>query len=210
MQLLLIRHALPNRSESGQGSDPDLSTMGLEQAGRLPAALQRYPISRIVTSPQQRAIATAGPLAAARGLDVEIDPRLAEYDRDLTEYLPVEQLRTERPEQWARMAAGLLPDGVDEAEFLGRVSDAVSDLVAAAGHDDTVAVVSHGGVINALLHRSLGTRRILSFAVDYTSVTRLYYSRSGNPAVIAVNTTEHVWDLLPHRQARPAADGAGR
>ena len=36
MQLLLVRHALPLRSEHGEGSDPDLSEDGLAQVARLP------------------------------------------------------------------------------------------------------------------------------------------------------------------------------
>ena len=70
MQLLLVRHALPHRSEPGQGSDPDLCDEGREQAARLPDALARYPITRVVSSPQRRAIDTAQPVAAARGLTV--------------------------------------------------------------------------------------------------------------------------------------------
>jgi probable phosphoglycerate mutase len=41
---------------------------------------------------------------------------------------------------------------------------------------------------------------MLSFQVDYASVTRLLYSRSGQAMVASVNTTEHVWDLLPRNQ----------
>lgn len=78
-----------------------------------------------------------------------------------------------------------------------RVAAAVEDLVAAADHEDTVAVFSRGGVINAVLHHVLGTERLLSFHVDYTSVTRVLSSRSGRLAVAAVNGTDHVWDLLP-------------
>ncbi len=200
MQLLLVRHALPNRSEHGQGSDPELSDAGIEQAARLPEALARYPITRVVSSPQRRAIQTGQPLAAARDLTVEIDDRLAEYDREMTHYLPIEQLRTERPEDWARMAEGRLPDGVDEDAFRERIGAALADIVAVADAEDTVAVFSHGGVINVLLHEVLGTKRMLSFPIDYVSVTRLVYGRSGQATVAAVNGTEHVWDLLPRNQ----------
>jgi probable phosphoglycerate mutase len=200
MQLLLVRHALPNRSEDGQGSDPELSEAGIEQAARLPAALARFPITRLVSSPQRRAAQTAQPVAAARDLTVEIDDRLAEYDRDMAQYVPIEQLRTERPEDWARMADGHLPGGVDEDAFRARIGAALADIAAAAGAEDTVAVFSHGGVINVLLHEILGTRRMLSFPIDYVSVTRLRYGRSGQPTVAAVNGTEHVWDLLPRNQ----------
>ncbi|MBN3511103.1 histidine phosphatase family protein [Mycolicibacterium nivoides] len=197
MQLLLVRHALPLRSEPGQGSDPDLSEEGIAQAERLPAALSRFPVSRLVSSPQRRAIQTAGPLAAELGLQVEVDERLAEYDRDMSHYVPIEEIAKENPEELARLVSGHLPSSVDENAFMTRINAAVEDLVAAGDHDGTVAVFSHGGVINVLLHQILGTERLLSFHVDYASVTRLLSSRSGKLAVASVNGTEHVWDLLP-------------
>jgi broad specificity phosphatase PhoE len=200
MQVLLVRHALPLRSEHGEGSDPDLSEEGFAQVERLPEALARFPISRVVSSPQRRAIQTAEPVAAARGLTVEIDDRFAEYDRDLPLYIPIEEIREERPEEWARLAQGHLPSAVDEGAFRARVRAAVDDLVAAANPEDTVVAFSHGGVINVLLHDILGTARLLSFPVDYASVTRLLFSRSGQATVASVNGTEHVWDLLPRNQ----------
>jgi broad specificity phosphatase PhoE len=200
MQVLLVRHALPLRSEPGEGSDPNLSEEGMAQVKRLPDALARFPISRVVSSPQRRAIQTAEPVAVARDLRIEIDDRFAEYDRDLPAYIPIEQIRRENPKEWERLAQGHLPSAVDEDAFLARVRAAVDDLVAAADPEDTVAVFSHGGVINVLLHEILGTRRLLSFPVDYASVTRLLYSRSGQATVATVNSTEHVWDLLPRNQ----------
>jgi broad specificity phosphatase PhoE len=200
VQLLLIRHALPLRSEPGQGSDPHLSDEGVEEAQRLPEALKRFPLSRLVSSPQQRSVQTGRPVADALGLAVEIDERLAEYDRDMAVYIPIEQIKAENPEEWARMADGHLPSGVDEAAFWARITIAIDDVVAAADHEDTVAVFSHGGVINVLLHQILGTARLLSFPIDYASITRLLYARSGQATVVAVNGTEHVWDLLPRNR----------
>jgi broad specificity phosphatase PhoE len=200
MQVLLVRHALPLRSEHGEGSDPDLSGEGLAQVERLPKALARFPISRVVSSPQRRAVQTAEPVAADRDLSVEIEDRFAEYDRDLPLYIPIEQIREEMPEEWARLAGGHLPSAVDEDAFRARVRAAVDDLVVTADPADTVAVFTHGGVINALLHDILGTARLLSFPVDYASVTRLLFSRSGQATVAGVNSTEHVWDLLPRNQ----------
>lgn len=200
MQVLLVRHALPLRSEPGHGSDPDLSDEGVAQIARLPEALARFPVSRVVSSPQRRAIQTAEPVAAARGLAVEVDDRFAEYDRDLPAYIPVEQIRAENPQEWERLIQGRLPSAVDEGAFRARVLAAVNDLVATGDPEDTVAVFSHGGVINLLLHEILGTARLLSFLVDYASVTRLLYSRSGQATVAGVNGVEHVWDLLPRNQ----------
>jgi probable phosphoglycerate mutase len=200
VQLLLIRHALPLRSEPGQGSDPDLSEEGIEQAKRLPDALARFPITRLVSSPQRRSIQTAQPVADALGLTIEIDDRLAEYDRDMAHYIPVEQIAAEFPEELARLASGHLPSSVDEAAFLGRINAGIADLVATGDHDDTVAVFTHGGVINGLVHTIMGTEKILCVNVDYAGVTRLLSSREGKLFVAAVNGTEHVWDLLPRNQ----------
>jgi broad specificity phosphatase PhoE len=200
MQMLLVRHALPLRSEPGEGADPDLSEEGRAQVARLPDALARFPITRVISSPQRRAVQTAEPVAVSLGLDIEIDDRFAEYDRELPVYIPIEQIRAENPQEWARMANGHLPSTVDEGAFRTRVQAAVDNVVATAGHEDTVAVFSHGGVINMVLHEILGTRRILSFPIDYVSVTRLLFSRSGQASVVMVNGTEHVWDLLPRNR----------
>ncbi|MGQ9406294.1 histidine phosphatase family protein [Mycolicibacterium gilvum] len=198
MQLLLVRHALPLRSEPGQGSDPSLSPEGVEQAKRLPDALARFPITRLVSSPQVRAIETGQPVADKLGLTIEVDDRLAEYDRDLPHYIPIEQIAKENPEELQRLVDGHLPSSIDETQFLARISAGIDDLVASADRDDTVVVFSHGGVINVLLHQILGTERLLSFHVDYASVTRLLWSASRERlAVACVNGTEHVWDLLP-------------
>ncbi|MBV8965804.1 MAG: histidine phosphatase family protein [Mycobacteriaceae bacterium] len=201
MQLLLIRHALPLRSRPGEGADPELSDVGFEQANRLLHVVDRHPIARVLSSPQRRAQQTAAPISDALGLPVETDDRLAEYDRDLAHYVPIEQIRVEFPEEWDRLAAGHLPSGVDEDAFVKRVVAALADVVAVGDHDDTVALVSHGGVINVILHHILGTERLLVFPIDYASITRLRYSRRGEFTVAEVNTTEHVWDLLP-RNAR--------
>lgn len=202
VQVLLIRHALPLRSEVGEGSDPELAEAGWEQAGRLPDALARFGVSRLVSSPQRRARQTAAPVAADLGLPVEIEGRMAEYDRGMSHYVPLEEVRAERPDDWARMAEGRLPGAVDADAFYSRVRAALRDLVATAEHRQTVAVFTHGGVINVVLHEILGTARPLSFPIDYASVTHLRHSRRGSFTVAGVNGIEHVWDLLPRN--RPA------
>jgi broad specificity phosphatase PhoE len=197
MQLLVVRHALPLRSEPGEGSDPNLSEEGVEQAKRLPDALARFPISRIVSSPQRRAKQTAQPVADRLGLAVDVDDRVAEYDYELEHYTPIEEASEEDVK---RLIAGHLPGNVDEEAFIARVNAGVADIVAKADHDETVALFCHGGVINALLHTIMQTERLLCVQVDYAGVTRLLSSRTGKLGVASVNGTEHVWDLLPRNQ----------
>jgi probable phosphoglycerate mutase len=200
MQVLLLRHALPLRNEPGEGSDPDLAALGREQARRLPAALARFPITRLFSSPQRRAVQTAQPVSEAMKLPLRIDERLAEYDRGMSHYMPLEEVRAQRPDDWNRMAAGQLPESVDTDAFRSRVLAGLRDMIAEVDHDDTVAVFTHGGVINVVLHDVLGTPNPLGFPIDYASVTLLRHSRKGRFTVGGVNNIEHVWDLLPHRQ----------
>lgn len=202
VQVLLIRHALPLRSAVGEGSDPELAEAGWEQARRLPEALARFEVNRLVSSPQRRARQTAQPVAAALGLPVGIEEGIAEYDRGMSHYVPLEQVRAERPEDWERMAEGQLPPSVDVEAFLARVQRALRAIISAAEHSETVAVFSHGGVINVVLHEILGTANPLSFPIDYASVTHLRYSRRGSFTVAGVNGIEHVWDLLPRNRPR--------
>ncbi|MDX1889615.1 histidine phosphatase family protein [Mycolicibacterium sp. 050158] len=197
MQLLLIRHALPLRSEPGEGSDPNLSEEGIAQAKRLPDALKRFPVTRLVSSPQRRALQTAQPVADALGMTIDVDERLAEYDFGLSHYTPIEEASEE---DLKRLMSGHLPGDVDETAFIARVRAGIDDVVAAAGHDETVAVFSHGGVINAMVHQIMDTKRLLCVQVDYAGVTRLLKSRTGGLGVASINGTEHVWDLLPRNQ----------
>ena len=50
-----------------------------------------------------------------------------------------------------------------------------------------------------MLHEILGTPNLLSFPIDYASVTQVRHSRTLRFSVAGVNGIEHVWDLLPHR-----------
>lgn len=206
MQLLLIRHALPYRTAAGEGADPELAEDGRAQARRLPQALARFPITRLVSSPQRRAVQTAEPVAAALGMPIDLDERLAEYDRGLSHYVPLEEARAEGHPEWERMSRGELPSAVDTVAFAARIRAGLEHVVATAGHRDTVAVFSHGGVINVVLHEVLETPRLLSFPIDYASVTALRYSRSGGVTVAGVNNVEHVWDLLPRNRRSLTAE----
>ncbi|MFC9786800.1 histidine phosphatase family protein [Rhodococcus sp. NPDC127528] len=199
MQLLLIRHALPERiltADSPAGADPALTTEGRAQAARLPGALAPYPISAIVSSPQLRARETAAPLATALDLTVTADPDLAEYDYGRAHYVPIHEAKQIAPDTYARILAGHLPDFVDADAFRSRVLDGIDRVVANADHEDTVAVIAHGGVVNVYLQHLLGLDRPLTFPIDYASVTRILVSRNGNARPASINETGHVRDLL--------------
>lgn len=222
MQLVLVRHAQPGRVITASGpADPGLTEVGAEQADRVPAAIARlegggHRIARVVSSPQLRARETAAPTAAKLGLPVDIQDGLAEYDRDLPMYVPIEDARqaaarvgpgdsvaaADAGQQafadiYRRIKSGYLPEQIDGPAFFARVSAAVEEIVSAAGHSDTVVAFAHGGVINMVVQNLLGLERPLTFPIDYCSITRILYSRTGRSTVATVNENGHVWDLLP-------------
>lgn len=76
----LVRHA--SAGERDEWADDDrlrpLDDQGRRQAAELAAVLSSRDVRRVVASPYVRCVQTVEPLAAALGLDVEVDDRLAE------------------------------------------------------------------------------------------------------------------------------------
>ena len=80
MTLLLVRHAHAGDRHDWHGDDRlrPLTEKGQRQADALVAVLAPYAITRIYSSPFLRCSQTVTPLAAACGLEVDIDDALAE------------------------------------------------------------------------------------------------------------------------------------
>lgn len=81
MSVYLVRHC------SAEGQDPEaaLTRAGKEQSLQLSAYLERQGLTRVISSPFRRAVDSARPLAETLGLEIEVDPRLAERQLGLVE-----------------------------------------------------------------------------------------------------------------------------
>lgn len=198
MQLILVRHALPERVAHGDGThaDPGLTPAGRAQAARLVDALAGEPVDALYTSTMRRAVETAAPLAAERGLTPVTRSGLREYDAERSEYVPIAEMARADPATWERMRAGHLPEHVDTGAFVARVQAAVEEIVAAHPGRSIAVVVAHAGVVNAYLATILGTDRTLPFPLDYTGVSRVVCARDGMRKARTVNELSHVADLL--------------
>jgi 2,3-bisphosphoglycerate-dependent phosphoglycerate mutase len=205
VQLVLVRHALPERIDAsdvaaadrpGGPADPALTELGERQARRLVGVMAADGVAGLYTSPLARARATAAPLGAALGREPHIVDDLREYDADSASYVPVHEMARFDPAAWERMLAGLLPAHVDVAAFTARVDAAFERVVAAHPGRATAVVVAHAGVINVWLAHLLGIARPLTFPLDYVGITRVLCGRDGRRAVRTVNETAHVADLL--------------
>ncbi len=195
MELLLIRHALPQRTVVSEGAaDPLLSADGHAQAARLAEYLSTEHLDAIYSSPLRRAAQTADPLADRHRLPVVVVDELAEFDRHSSEYIPVEELKRTNDPRWQLIVSGQWIEGGDTPEvFSERVVAAIEALVV-AHQGDRIAVVCHGGVIGAYVAHVLGMapRAQSFFYPNYTSIHRLAAASSGERSIVTLNETGHL------------------
>lgn len=196
MELWLIRHALPVRIDGGSGpADPALAPEGRAQADQLAAWWSAFGVDHVFVSPLRRARETSVPLAAAAGRDTTVVEDLKEFDSHLPTYIPVEELRAD-PAAWeAAMVEWLSPEAeASRQTFRSTVVHAI-DAIAATPGLDRVAVVCHGGVINAYLSQALNLPGTMFFEPAYTSVSRVR-ARDGHRQVVSVNEAPHLGRLV--------------
>jgi probable phosphoglycerate mutase len=143
----------------------------------------------IVTSPLLRARETAGAIAAACGLEAEVDERLVEIDWGTWEGRLVAGVASAEVEG-LRAAAGTAPEGESLAALAGRVEGFCAD---AWGRDGLVVAVTHVSPIKAAVALTLGAPDDAAFRmyVALASVTRIAH-RSQGPVLVSFNETAHL------------------
>lgn len=174
-QLFLIRHGLPHEGHPLFPGDPPLHPDGVRHARRLATAMAKLGIDRIVSSPQQRALDTAMPLASKLQMKLEVIDGLAEIDQGVERYRSLETLRAEEPHRWSAFLAS--PErffGKDPDAFRATVIASFEEILRAPD-SRSIAVFSHGMTIKTLLSAVLGlpVTNFAKFAVAHGSVTRL-------------------------------------
>jgi len=194
VELWLIRHGLPLRIDGGDApADPSLAPEGQEQSRLMADWWSRHPIDAIYASPMNRAHETAQPLAAATGHEITLDAGLKEFDSHLNFYVPIEELRADE-EAWNRLVAEWLsPEAEEERQRFRAGVVATIDKIVAQHAGERVAVVCHGGVINAYLSDIISLPGTMWFEPAYTSVSRAIAS-GAHKQLVSLNETPH----LPH------------
>lgn len=158
MEIVLIRHGESTANVEtrwqGQGNSP-LTDRGRHQAETLARRLGPDPFDLVVASDLDRAVDTAHAL----GVGVETDPSWREIDLGRWEGKTFEEVEREAGDLLLALRAGeqvrFGGSGETLAEFEERVTDAFDRLAERVG-EGRVGVVTHGGVIDAVLGRRLG------------------------------------------------------
>jgi broad specificity phosphatase PhoE len=159
--LYFIRHARSIWNDVGrwQGqADPPLGENGVAEARRLAERLRHGPqIDHLYASDMQRARDTAALVAEALGLPLIVDPIWRERRVGEWEGLTTDEIAARYPELWAARLRGPLeaPGGESLAEIAERATRACAGLLERHS-GESVAIVSHGGMILACLVHLLG------------------------------------------------------
>lgn len=162
-ELILIRHGETdwNRELRFQGQlDVPLNTTGLEQARRVAERLAQESMQVLISSDLQRALQTAQAVASrVQPLDPVLDAGLREQHFGVVEGLRVPDIQQRYPqawEQWVRFEADFTFEGGESTRaFHARVLAAVRAL-AQRHSGQTLAVVTHGGVLDMVYRSALG------------------------------------------------------
>lgn len=200
-RILLIRHATANqmgRVLYGRTPGVHLTAEGRREAETLGHALKaRYSVRAVISSPLERATETAQFIANAQALDVSRDEGLNEIDFGHwmgKAFSELDQLRAWHDYNRVRSLAHA-PGGESLVEVQTRAWASVAAKVAIFPNA-TVAIVTHGDVIRALLILLLGMPidHILRLEIAPASVSEVAVS-DGAPVVHSVN--QSVWPARP-------------
>lgn len=151
--VLLLRHAEARYETEGSGdSGGNLTPVGREQARQLGRRLKAFRPSTLLCSELSRAVQTAEIAASVLSIPVEVRVGLQEYDVGEERGRPYNAALFEPLlRQWlcGQLSAGI-PGGEDGHSVAARMF-AVLDDATRRHPGETLAVVSHGGAINAVI-----------------------------------------------------------
>ena len=193
MELILVRHGLPQRVERESGAaDPELSDTGWLQAKAVGKWLaDNEEIDTVYASPMNRARQTAEPFAELAGHNINFVEEVAEFDRKSRAYVPMEQLKKENYAAWQRMAGGNYGSNVDLTKFRDTVVQGLENVIE-QNRGKRAAVFCHGGVINVWATHCLGLEPKLFTDVRYCSINRSMCASTGQRNLQSLNETQHL------------------
>ena len=170
MDVFLLRHAETASNRDGElttGAGDALTERGRFQAQRIVKGLMDLNVESILCSPYPRALDTILPFAEASGLEIEVQPCLAEGQP-----VPGNAPAKEAPHYYRHESGHDFPLANETPEaFLGRVLEAhrlISFRAAAR-----ILVVSHGHMIRELLNAFLSLSSRTRFPHENCGLTHI-------------------------------------
>lgn len=160
--LFLIRHGendyLKQNRLPGRLPGIHLNERGREQASALARSLEKLPIKAVFSSPLERAVETAEPIAASLHLKIKVRPGLKEADAGEWEGQPFKKLYKKPAWELVEKAPSLMrfPGGESFLELETRVVNELETIRAAYHPRDLIIVVFHADPIKVAVAHYLG------------------------------------------------------
>lgn len=191
---LLIRHGHTDwigKALAGHTPAVPLSETGKAQAEELPTRLRNAPVCAVYSSPLQRTLETAAPLARALGLPVITRERLIEVDFGGWTGMSMTDLETDPRWRSFNTLRSLTraPGGSLMLEVQARMVDEMEHL-RLAHPNQTVAVISHGDAIRGAVAHVAGIPLDLFHRLEIgpASISVVRFADWG-PQILTVNST---------------------
>jgi probable phosphoglycerate mutase len=185
--LLLIRHGendfVKTSKLAGRLPGIHLNEHGLKQAQALGEALKDVPLKAVYSSPLERAMETALPIATARKLEIFQDPDLMDTDIGNWQGKSIKVLRLAKIWSVVQNAPSRFrfPDGESFVESQARYVSALERIIRKHNKpQDVVAVVFHADPIKLAVSHFLGLPldNFQRLSADPGSLTALFVSES--------------------------------
>lgn len=190
----LIRHAtndFTGKRLIGRRPGVHLNAEGRRQADLVAQTLKDLPIKAVYSSPLERAVETAQPLAALLGLEVGVRPGLMEVDFGVWVGKTLKQMKRMRlfKDIMEQPAAVQFPGGETFSAAQERICSELEALNTLHGEDDLVAVFSHADVIRlaAAAYLDMPLNRFQRLSAEPTSITTLHLPAVGMPRLGMLN-----------------------
>jgi broad specificity phosphatase PhoE len=204
VRILLARHGetLFNVEGRWQGqSDSPLTERGWAQARELGRALSGERIAAVYSSDLGRAMDTAREVAARHGLEVCPDTRLREIETGGFTRKGQAEIDAEYPgarEAWAKAPGSMrLPDGETLLEAQTRALAFFAERMPDHA-DQTVVVISHGGIGQAILVNAMGgtvNDLWLTERVDNCQISRLEWTPAEGLKLVELSDVRHLEEV---------------
>ena len=194
-EIVFVRHAESQSNLDGiwnGRTDGPLSADGRAMLEPLGGRLGSWDFDRVISSPLERTLLTA----EAFTQDVQVDERFIEIDlgewegKHLTEIQESDGDYLAEAVQSRTLPMGRTGETLTEAG--ARALDAVDSHAESMAIGERVAVVTHGGFMQAVLHRHMagGSHRSHAFTAN-TGVTKILW-QFGRPRLASINDTGHL------------------
>lgn len=160
MRIVVIRHGESEADilnvHEGR-ADFNLTEKGHAQAETMAEFVSKnYSIDKIYVSTLKRAVQTATHLSEKLGIPIIMDEMLMEFNNGLLAGLSREEANEKYPKIYNLPIDQSVYGQESRVEFRNRAESAFERILNENDSNSTVAVVSHGGMINQLYHVFLG------------------------------------------------------